>query len=447
MKLTIGMATYNDNFGVFMTLEALRMYHDLSDCEILVVDNKGDDWLYKWVTNWHGGVARYERYTEIGGTTQPREQVFQLAKGAWGLCIDSHVLLARDAIMHLKNWITKNPMSDDLIHGPLTYDSLDVYSTHMEPVWRANMWGIWSDVVHEEELPKTPFEIPMHGLGIFGARRESWLGFNPHFRGFGGEEGYIHEKYRQAGRKVLCLPFLKWVHRFSETGTGYSLDMVDRVTNYLIGHEELGLDTEPIREHFGSQLFNRAMEKAVDALPPKKILLVGNGPSAIQGNMGETIDQFPGEIARFNNYRTAGLEKQVGSRTDHWITCSGFTPEKQHHPHRLFINWQFDEQRTKDEERLKTKCDRFTRVPKDTMLATTAAMNHGHPTTGAIAVTHFLNRGYEIYIHGFDFLDPSKAHHYHDDKQVPGPNHSPAAEKVFFGALLAERKIRWIEKN
>ena len=37
-----------------------------------------------------------------------------------------------------------------------------------------------------------PFEIPMQGLGMFSCRKEAWLGFNPLFNGFGGEEGYIH---------------------------------------------------------------------------------------------------------------------------------------------------------------------------------------------------------------------------------------------------------------
>lgn len=39
----------------------------------------------------------------------------------------------------------------------------------------------------------------MQGLGIFACRRDVWPGFNPRLRGFGGEEGYIHEKFRRAG--------------------------------------------------------------------------------------------------------------------------------------------------------------------------------------------------------------------------------------------------------
>ena len=50
-----------------------------------------------------------------------------------------------------------------------------------------------------------PFEITMQGLGLFACRRDAWPGFNPAFRGFGGEEGYIHEKIRQRGGETLVL--------------------------------------------------------------------------------------------------------------------------------------------------------------------------------------------------------------------------------------------------
>jgi hypothetical protein len=39
--LTIGMAAYNDFGGVYFTLQSLRLYQDLRDTELLVVDNYG----------------------------------------------------------------------------------------------------------------------------------------------------------------------------------------------------------------------------------------------------------------------------------------------------------------------------------------------------------------------------------------------------------------------
>ena len=95
------------------------------------------------------------------------------------------------------------------------------------------------------------FEIPLHGCGLFACGREAWPAFNRMFRGFGGEEGYIREKIRQRGGRTLCLPFLRWLHRFGRPlGLRYPNRWEDRVRNYMIGFTELGLDTAEMKAHF-----------------------------------------------------------------------------------------------------------------------------------------------------------------------------------------------------
>src|SRR5438477_12942369 len=95
----------------------------------------------------------------------------------------------------------------------------------------------------------------MQGLGAFSCLKQAWLGFQPGFRGFGGEEGYIHEKFRQAGRRCLCLPWLRWMHRFGRPrGVPYRLTVEDKLRNYVLGHAELGLDLAPVLEHFAAYL-------------------------------------------------------------------------------------------------------------------------------------------------------------------------------------------------
>jgi hypothetical protein len=97
-----------------------------------------------------------------------------------------------------------------------------------------------------------PFEIPGMGLGVFSMRKADWPGFNPRFRGFGGEEGYIHEKVRQRGGKALCLPFLRWVHRFTRQGQSvpYPLNQWNKLRNHVIGLQELGLPLDRLHEEF-----------------------------------------------------------------------------------------------------------------------------------------------------------------------------------------------------
>ena len=113
------------------------------------------------------------------------------------------------------------------------------------------MFGVWDNNSLADDPDAAPFEIPMQGMGLFACRRADWPGFNRAFRGFGGEEGYIHEKFRRNGGRTLCLPFLRWVHRFNRPlGVPYRNTLEDRFWNYLVGHRELGLPTDELEQHF-----------------------------------------------------------------------------------------------------------------------------------------------------------------------------------------------------
>lgn len=251
MRLSIGMPSFNNFPEVFFTVQALRLYHDLTDCEILVVDNYGKDpELEKFIKAQGRGLVRYEKYTESTGPANAKNMVFEMAKGEMVMCIDSHVLLAPGALKDI-------PVTDDLIHGPLMYNDTVNYCYEMKPVWRGHMWGIWGNCVHADKLPKEPIDIWGMGMGMFLTSKKGWLGFNKKFSGFGAEEGYIHEKYRKAGRRVLCYPNIVWLHQFDKK-IPYPLNLIDRVKNYIIGFEELGMDTAPVKEHFGEKQFVEA---------------------------------------------------------------------------------------------------------------------------------------------------------------------------------------------
>ncbi|HEX6216657.1 MAG TPA: glycosyltransferase [Vicinamibacterales bacterium] len=268
-RLSIGMATYDDYDGVYFTVQAIRMYHPeiLDDTEFLVIDNnplgacaKGLKDLENWVPNY-----RYIPQGEISGTAV-RDWVFQEARGEFVLCADCHILIQPGSLRRLLDYFEANPNTNDLLQGPLIYDDLKSYSTHFKPGWSSGMYGAWASDPAGADPDNPPFEIPMQGLGLFACRREAWPGFNPAFRGFGGEEGYIHEKFRQRGGKALCLPFLRWMHRFNRpAGAPYANRWEDRVRNYLIGFQELGWDTDPVFEHFreflGEDVWSAVLER------------------------------------------------------------------------------------------------------------------------------------------------------------------------------------------
>jgi Glycosyl transferase family 2 len=253
-KLTIGMATYDDYDGVYFTLQAIRLYHSeiLNDVEFVVVDNNPEgpcgqalQELGGWISNY-----RYIARAAISGTAV-RDCVFQEALGKFVLCIDCHILIAAGALKRLLDYFDAHPDTADLLQGPMIYDDLLGYSTHFEPQWSEGMYGVWGADPRGADPDQPPFEIPMQGLGLFACRRSAWPGFNPAFRGFGGEEGYIHEKFRQRGAKALCLPSLRWMHRFGRPrGVAYPVRWEDRVRNYVIGFHEVGWDTQPLVAHF-----------------------------------------------------------------------------------------------------------------------------------------------------------------------------------------------------
>ena len=259
VALTIGMATYDDFDGVYFTIQALRLYQDLTNSEILVVDNYGCDDTRKFVESVPD--ARYIRASEVVGTAV-RDLVFRHADGEAVLCVDSHILFVPGAIARLRQYFSEHPDSHDLLQGPLLYDDLNSISTHFDLTWRSQMWGTWGTDDRGFDVEGEGFDIPSQGLGIFSCRRAAWPGFNPAFRGFGGEEGYIHEKFRQRGGRTLCLPWLRWVHRFGRPkGVPYPLTVEMKLRNYIIGFTELGLDTSEAEEHFADFLSPRRVAR------------------------------------------------------------------------------------------------------------------------------------------------------------------------------------------
>lgn len=248
-KWSIGMPCYNNYVEVFFTVQALRMYHDLKDCEIIVIDNYGDDILEKYIKKDGGGVVKYHRCNSVQSVSHAKNKIFEFAKGEFVLVMDSHILVKPGALdIKIEN--------DDLYQGPLFKSNCEEYYLEWLKAWRANMWGIWADPV--EVVPDEPKEIWAMGAGFFACRRESWLGFNENFKGWGGETGYLQEKYRKAGRKVWMHPKLIWQHLFCTDGRkfSYPIHIKDRIRNYIIGFEELGLDLKEMKDHFGHGMVN-----------------------------------------------------------------------------------------------------------------------------------------------------------------------------------------------
>ena len=268
-KLTIGMATYDDYDGVYFTIQSMRMHHaDVMDkVEFLIIDNHPDGASAAALKQLDASASnlRYIPRNEKSGTSI-KNAVFEEAQGDYVMCVDCHILLVPGAVKNLLSYFDAHPDTSDLLQGPMVSDDLNSFTTHWEPQWRGGMYGIWAPSIKPAALPNEPFDIPLMGMGLFACRKAAWPGFNPRFRGFGAEEGYIHEKFRQAGHRALCLPSLGWLHRFQRpAGIPYRNRWEDRICNYVIGWTELGLPLDDMlahmRSHVGSQTVDRALEE------------------------------------------------------------------------------------------------------------------------------------------------------------------------------------------
>ncbi|GAA0589172.1 glycosyltransferase [Paenochrobactrum glaciei] len=253
-KLTIGMATHDDYDGVYFSLQSLRMHHPeiLEQAEFIIVDNNPAGVCASHLRHLTDIIdnVQYIPYASKNGTSV-RNIFFEEARTDYVLSIDCHVLINPGAIQKLLNHFDENPDTKDFLQGPLVLDNLSSIYTHYQADWKRGNYGYWGTDPRGEDENAPPFDIPMQGVGLFACRRDAWPGFNPLFRGFGADEGYLHEKARQAGGRTLCLPFLRWVHRFGRPfGVNYPLDWPNKIRNYLIGFHELGLDINEVKNHF-----------------------------------------------------------------------------------------------------------------------------------------------------------------------------------------------------
>lgn len=274
-QITIGSATFDDFEGVYFTYQSLRLNNLdwLDEIDFVIIDNNPTSKEGEATASFCDKAKIRYFPCPTPRSTAVRDKVFRVAEADFTLCIDPHVLFEPKAVSRLIDFANGgykeiSASTSDLFHGAMMYDYLDpnnTPATHMNERWRDNMFGTWG----HEELAKDPncppWEIPMHGLGIFACFTKAWPGFSPLFKGFGGEEGYIHEKFKMRGGRTWCLPWLRWLHRFDRPrGNVYPLHLEERIRNYAFGWLEVEKDTDEILEHFSELHPHLPVERIIE---------------------------------------------------------------------------------------------------------------------------------------------------------------------------------------
>jgi len=235
-KLTIGMACYDDYDGVYFSIKAMQLYHQevLKDIQFLVIDNNPKGRHGKAVKNFLSIEAKGSTYIPCTEKKSSfvKYKVFELAETPYVVCIDSHVLFEKGSLRKLIRYYKNHPNTNNLLQGPQVYNNMA--RTHWNNVWKNHMLGEWRTDPRGGNPHNPPFEIQLQGMGLCSSRKEAFPKINPLFDGFGGEEGYIQGKFKERGNKTLCLPFLRWHHRFDNekpSGITYPLSYKSRARN------------------------------------------------------------------------------------------------------------------------------------------------------------------------------------------------------------------------
>jgi predicted O-methyltransferase YrrM/glycosyltransferase involved in cell wall biosynthesis len=250
--------------------------------EVVVVDNRPDSRQGKTTAKWCAAKGlRYVPLRDAVGTAAAKNAAIRAASPGFVVCLDSHVILCAGALNALAAFYEADlDRVNDLVHGPLVYDDGGMVSHFQtewderglndpqdkeavvekgrgvrpgDPLWAGGMLGRWA--VDERVKGAEPFEIPSMGMGCFATHTDTWQGYNPAFRGFGGEETYIHNLYHRSECKTWCVPGFRWWHKFARgTPAKYVAKVIDQFRNYRLGWQELGLPMSHLDAYFKGRL-------------------------------------------------------------------------------------------------------------------------------------------------------------------------------------------------
>ena len=149
------------------------------------------------------------------------------------------------------------------------------------------------------------------------------------------------------------------------------------------------------------------------------IIILGNGPSVLNCNFGELIDNQP-LVARINNYQINGYEKKIGTKTDIWFNGANSKlkiPKKI--PERIIvlipseiISRKKNNLNNHVQKRLKRNNLNPTVINLNDINKFEKIIGSDRLTTGLYSILWAIENYDEVIIHGFDFFQDSKGHYY-----------------------------------
>jgi len=204
-----------------------------------------------------------------------------------------------------------------------------------------------------------------------------------------------------------------------------------------------------------------------------KAIIVGNGPSALEKNLGSRIDSNEFDaVFRINRWAYdedgssfKSYPEQVGTRCDYWVVNDLHLTETQlalkygHQYRGVFViapkfKWQHID---KVVTQLKPDYPFLEMVGYQYEDAVNQIVDYSPkwPTTGTISITLALQHFDEVYIHGFDAYDPKYEgmHYFEGPEALYGRNkyrdgskadHAPSKDKQYIKYLTENYNVKYL---
>ena len=174
-----------------------------------------------------------------------------------------------------------------------------------------------------------------------------------------------------------------------------------------------------------------------------KILIIGNGPSAIEKEYGDIIDSDNWDVVmRFNRWNKSDTgeihddySKYIGTRCDYWMIND--------------LRIDVGIERRKDYKWVLIYCPKFTPMEYENYINKNIIdFKPKWPSTGVIGIYFATLHFDEVYLHGFDTYDDKYDNlHYFENKPNKYKNssekdHEPVKEKKFIKLIKEKYNVK-----
>ena len=189
----------------------------------------------------------------------------------------------------------------------------------------------------------------------------------------------------------------------------------------------------------------------------KKIIIIGNGESAINKKYGQIIDNFE-FIGRINNFQIDRYSNYIGSKTSIWFNGAnqGLVRRKKIPDNIVVLIPSKINKQKKDinkfvNNRLGTTKEQCNIINYNTIRKYEQQVDSDRLTTGTYSILWALDNFKEVFIYGFDFFINSKSH-YFDNALISilknkgiiskAKKHDMKKEKAYIDNLISNGKLK-----